>query len=81
MVIEIGVLSLQGDYEIHIKRLKELNIDTKEVRYKGDFTLLDGLVIPGGESTTISSLIEKQGLYEVINKLSALNQFMEPVQV
>ena len=65
--MKIGVLSLQGDYQNHINRLRELSIDSKKVRYPNDLDLLDALIIPGGESTTISNLIDKQGLYEVIN--------------
>jgi len=62
------VLSLQGDFKNHIDILKELNINVKKVRYSNDFDSLDGLIIPGGESTAISNLIVKQGLYEVIEK-------------
>ena len=62
------MLSLQGDFKNHIDILKELNINAKEVRYSNDFDSLDGLIIPGGESTAISNLIVKQGLYEVIEK-------------
>ena len=65
--MKIGVLSLQGDYQNHINRLRELSIDSKKVRYPNDLDLLDALIIPGGESTTISNLIDEQGLYEVIN--------------
>jgi len=66
--LKIGVLSLQGDFKNHIDILKELNINVKKVRYSNDFDSLDGLIIPGGESTAISNLIVKQGLYEVIEK-------------
>ena len=62
------MLSLQGDFKNHIDILKELNINVKKVRYFNDFDSLDGLIIPGGESTAISNLIVKQGLYEVIEK-------------
>ena len=62
------MLSLQGDFKNHIDILKELNINAKEVRYSNDFDSLDGLIIPGGESTSISNLIVKQGLYEMIKK-------------
>ena len=62
------MLSLQGDFKNHIDILKELNINAKEVRYSNDFDSLDGLIIPGGESTSISNLIVEQGLYEVIEK-------------
>jgi 5'-phosphate synthase pdxT subunit len=66
--LKIGVLSLQGDFKNHIDILKELNINVKEVKYSNDFDSLDGLIIPGGESTAISNLIVQQGLYEVIEK-------------
>jgi 5'-phosphate synthase pdxT subunit len=65
--LKIGVLSLQGDYQNHINRLRELSIDSKKVRYPNDLDSLDGLIIPGGESTTMSKLIDREGLYEVIN--------------
>lgn len=66
--MQIGILSLQGSYINHINILKEINIDTKEVRYAEDFDLIDGLIIPGGESTAISNLIEEQGLFDTINE-------------
>ena len=65
--MKIGVLSLQGDYQNHINRLRELSIDSKKVRYPNDLNSLDGLIIPGGESTTMSKLIDREGLYEAIN--------------
>ncbi|KAI4838287.1 pyridoxine biosynthesis protein PDX2 [Plasmodium brasilianum] len=52
----IGVLSLQGDFQPHIKhflKLEEPSLKIKEVRDKSDLSLCDGLVIPGGESTTL----------------------------
>jgi len=66
--LEIGVLSLQGDYINHINVLKTCNINAREVKYAADFNSIDALIIPGGESTAISNLIEKQNLYEVINE-------------
>ena len=66
--MEIGVLSLQGDYINHINVLKICNINAREVKYAADFNSIDALIIPGGESTAISNLIEKQNLYEVINE-------------
>ena len=69
--MKIGVLSLQGDYENHLHRLEELEVDSKKVRYACDLDFLDALILPGGESTAIFNLIEKQGLYEKINKFIA----------
>ena len=60
--MKIGVLSLQGDYLNHINTLKELDISYCKVRYSSDFDCIDGLIIPGGESTTMSKQIDRNGL-------------------
>ena len=58
----IGVLALQGGFEAHAKALTELGADVREVRTPADLDGLDGLVIPGGESTTIGLGVEREGL-------------------
>ena len=58
----IGVLSLQGAFEKHRTVLSRLKIASKDVRYPGDLDGCDGLIIPGGESTTISNLIDTIGM-------------------
>jgi 5'-phosphate synthase pdxT subunit len=58
----IGVLAVQGDFEAHAGMLRELGAEPVEVRLPADLANLDGLVIPGGESTTISMGIESAGL-------------------
>jgi 5'-phosphate synthase pdxT subunit len=58
----IGVLALQGGFEAHAKALRELGADVREVRTTDDLDGLDGLVIPGGESTTIGLGVEREGL-------------------
>jgi 5'-phosphate synthase pdxT subunit len=60
--LEIGVLAIQGDFEAHRGMLEGLGADVTEVRTPGGLDGLDGLVIPGGESTTISMGIEREGL-------------------
>jgi 5'-phosphate synthase pdxT subunit len=60
--LRIGVLALQGDFEAHRKMLESLGADVVEVRTAGAADGLDGLVIPGGESTTISMGMEREGL-------------------
>jgi len=55
--ITVGVLGLQGAFEKHKAVLNRLNIASKDVRYPEDLERCDGLIIPGGESTTISELI------------------------
>jgi len=54
--MKIGVLALQGDFAEHIVMLKRLGVETAEVRLPGHLPRLDGLIIPGGESTTIGKL-------------------------
>jgi len=58
----IGVLSLQGAFEKHRTVLSRLKIASKDVRYPGDLDGCDGLIIPGGESITISDLIDYIGM-------------------
>ncbi len=62
----IGVLAVQGGFEAHEQVLQELGADVSQVRIPADLIGLDGLVIPGGESTTISMGIESAGLGPVI---------------
>jgi 5'-phosphate synthase pdxT subunit len=60
--LRIGVLSLQGDFAAHTRVLGELGAEASEVRTPEQLQGLDGLVIPGGESTTITMGIEAGGL-------------------
>jgi 5'-phosphate synthase pdxT subunit len=62
----IGALAIQGGFEAHLRILAELGADVREVRKPADLEGLDGLVIPGGESTTIVKGIESAGLEEAI---------------
>jgi pyridoxal 5'-phosphate synthase pdxT subunit len=62
----IGVLASQGDFEAHSRMLESLGADAREVRTPGDLEGLDALVIPGGESTTITKAIERDGLEPAI---------------
>lgn len=57
-----GVLAIQGGFEAHLRMLESLGADVREVKVPADFEGLDGLVIPGGESTTIVKGIESAGL-------------------
>ena len=58
----IGVLALQGGFEAHAKALERLEITAREVRTARDLEGVDGLIIPGGESTTIGLGVEREGL-------------------
>jgi pyridoxal 5'-phosphate synthase pdxT subunit len=58
----IGVLALQGGFEAHARALEELGARARVVRVPADLDGLDGLVIPGGESTTMTLVIDREGL-------------------
>jgi 5'-phosphate synthase pdxT subunit len=58
----VGVLALQGDFEAHARVLRALGADVREVRVPADLEGIDGLVMPGGESTTMTLGIEREGL-------------------
>jgi pyridoxal 5'-phosphate synthase pdxT subunit len=60
---KIGVLALQGDFREHAQALRSLEIESVLVRSAADFDGLAGLVIPGGESTTMSKLADTFGLW------------------
>ena len=62
--MKIGVLALQGDFAEHIAMLRRLKVETAEVRLPKDLQGLDGLIIPGGESTTIGKLAVAYNLME-----------------
>ena len=70
----VGVLALQGGFEAHAKTLRDLGADVREVRTPEDLEGLDALVIPGGESTTITLGIEREGLAEPLPSSSARGQ-------
>lgn len=67
-MMQIGVLALQGDFAEHINVLQGLGAETREVRLPQDLEGLDGLIIPGGESTTIGKLATDYGLMEPLRK-------------
>ena len=65
-VARIGVLALQGDFAEHMKALEDAGAEAVEVRKVEQLEGLDGLIIPGGESTTISKLMERFGFREAV---------------
>jgi pyridoxal 5'-phosphate synthase pdxT subunit len=66
--LHIGVLALQGDFEAHLKMLAELGVEGKAVRLPKHLQELDGIIIPGGESTTIGKLMVLYGLDEPLQQ-------------
>ena len=65
----VGVLALQGAFSSHTKVLDSIGVSTQEVRTPQDLASVDALVMPGGESTTMSQLLESSELFEPIKKL------------
>lgn len=66
--MKVGVLALQGDFQEHAEVLRRLGVDTCQVRLPGQLEGLSGLIIPGGESTTIGKLAESYGLIEPLRE-------------
>ncbi len=59
----VGILALQGDFFAHASALDDLSVDVRFIRCPSDLDGIEGLVIPGGESTAMSLLIQSSGLY------------------
>ena len=70
MSVRIGVLALQGDFAEHGHMLSRLDAEPVEVRQPSDMDGIDGLIIPGGESTTIGKLMVRYGFQEPIRGLA-----------
>jgi 5'-phosphate synthase pdxT subunit len=69
--LRIGVLAVQGDFEAHCRMLRGLGAEATEVRTARQLAGLDGLVIPGGESTTITKGMARDGLDEAVRSYAA----------
>jgi 5'-phosphate synthase pdxT subunit len=74
-MVTVGVLALQGDFAEHEAILARLGVKSRQVRLPSDLDGLDGLIIPGGESTTITRLMAMYGLVEPLRAFAA----QEPV--
>lgn len=64
--LNIGVLALQGDYAAHVRMLSACGVDVREVRKSGQLQGLDGLVLPGGETSALLKLMENTALEEAL---------------
>src|SRR4051794_39045747 len=69
--MKIGVLALQGAFREHIDTLRGMNVDAVEIRLPDQLREVDGLIIPGGESTTIGKIATRYGLIEPIREMVA----------
>ena len=68
---KIGILAVQGDFAAHAAMLRELGVETVEVRTPADLAGCSGLILPGGESTTQLQFLQEEGLYEAIKRFAA----------
>jgi len=69
--VKIGILAVQGDFAAHAAMLAGLGVESIEVRTPGDLAGCDGLILPGGESTTQLQFLQEEGLYEAIRQFAA----------
>jgi 5'-phosphate synthase pdxT subunit len=67
----VGVLALQGGFEAHARMLRGVGAEVREVRTPADLEGIEGLVVPGGESTTMTLGIEREGLADPLRELAA----------
>lgn len=67
----IGVLAIQGDYAAHAAALTDAGAEPVEVRNPDELAGLDGLILPGGESTTMLKFLERSGLFDALKEFSA----------
>ena len=68
--MQLGVLALQGDFYLHFERIRELGIDAAYVKKPNELWECHGLIIPGGESTTLVKLLKNIDLYDEIPKFN-----------
>ena len=67
--MKIGILSLQGAVSEHELCIKRLNLEPIPIREKSDLDKLKGLIMPGGESTTLRKLLKNSGLWKIIKEM------------
>ena len=72
--MKIGILAVQGDFAAHAKMLADLGAETVEVRTPADLAGCDGLILPGGESTTQLQFLQEEGLDKAIRDFVADNR-------
>jgi 5'-phosphate synthase pdxT subunit len=72
--VKIGILAVQGDFEAHAEMLRSLGVESVEVRAPQDLEDCDGLILPGGESTTQLQFLKEEGLDQAIRKFSAADK-------
>ena len=73
--MKIGILALQGDFELHGRMLSTLSVDVAYIRKPDQLNSCNGLIIPGGESTTLTKLMRGAGLFDPIVSFAKNNKF------
>jgi pyridoxal 5'-phosphate synthase pdxT subunit len=68
---KIGIVAIQGDYEAHAKGLDRLGVEYAFVRTPSDLDGINGLILPGGESTTHLKVMKEEGLFDALKGLAA----------
>jgi len=68
--LKVGILAVQGDFAAHAAMLAEMGVETVEVRTVKDLDGCDGLILPGGESTTQMQFLEEEGLLDAIRSFA-----------
>lgn len=76
MEITIGVLALQGAYQKHVDCLTRLGVESQLIRKPSELEHCNGLIIPGGESTTMSLLIQQSDMYEPLRSFAQTHPVM-----
>jgi 5'-phosphate synthase pdxT subunit len=79
-MVKIGVLALQGDFSEHLGMLKRIGVEALEVRLPNQLQGLEGLIIPGGESTTIGKLATAYGLMQPLREFGRDHAIWVPVR-
>jgi pyridoxal 5'-phosphate synthase pdxT subunit len=69
--MKVGVLALQGAFREHIRMLKSLGVDAVEIRLPGEIDDVDGLIIPGGESTTMRKLMVEYRFIDTVREFAS----------
>jgi pyridoxal 5'-phosphate synthase pdxT subunit len=70
VAVKIGILAVQGDFEAHAAMLASMGVESVEVRTREDLADCDGLILPGGESTTQLQFLREEGLDQTIQKFA-----------
>lgn len=69
--MKIGIVAIQGDYEAHAKMLQRIGVEHTFVRLPADLAGLDGVILPGGESTTHLKVMTEEGLFPALKQFAA----------